>query len=730
MKTLPLVIILILTLTACQRFAAPEPTPTPSPIPTPTFAPTPTPEPTHTATFTPIPTPTATPTPAKPKPGQVATPSNFKSYRDQIFGFQVLHPPTWTLDDVGQPPILLELAGPQNDQTWGRVLLIYEEDIRTPDAVADNLITQFLNRTSFRTLEEASLTLRDGTPAFQITYQWSEQGTMRGVLFAVTRGSQSLVTVVEAPQDTFQANLQDIQAMLSSFQLEEPAPLGIPRDQALTLYFDEGPLILDPAIAQESQSIQYIMQIFSGLVSFDSNQVLTPELAKEWKISGNGTVFTFTLRDNARFQNGRPVTAADIKYSWERAAAKTTRSPTASTYLDDIVGFADFVAGKAPAISGLQVVNDRTLQVAIDAPKAYFLSKLAHPVAFVVDRNQVVAATTSSGQPWWAEPNGTGPFRMRQWLPGLVMVLDANQGFYGTPPKVPHVVFRLYGGVPSLMYQTGEIDAATVFADQLKEIDNPQNPLSKELVVTPELSVYYVGFAANKPPFDDPLVRRAFLLATDREKLLRNIWDNTQSLAHGFLPPGLPGYNTSVPPIPYDPKAALELLARSSYGSADKLPTIIYTTSGSSSAPPVVEALLAMWKENLGVSVQVRLMDPDLYYYLLDFSLDNLFDYGWIADYPDPHNFLDVLFHTGADNNKGKYSNPKVDALLDQARVEPDSVKRVRLYQEAERLLVEDASGVPLTFGRDYRLVKPYVKSLVFTSFGMVDLRQVSLIPR
>ncbi|MEK7778022.1 MAG: peptide ABC transporter substrate-binding protein [Chloroflexota bacterium] len=724
MKALPLTIIAILlvTLAACA---------TEQPVPTPTTLSTPTPAPTATATSTPPPTPTSLPTATatKPAPPKVTIPSNFKSYRDQLFGFQVSYPPTWTAETTEQESPLAVLEGPKDGQPQGRVHVVYNPDVMASDAVVDNILSQFLGRAAFRTLEESGVTLRDGTPAFQTTYQWTGQGINQGALFGVTRprSSQSFVMIVEGPQADFQANLEDVRAMLASFQLEETAPLGIPRSQALTLYFDEGPLILDPAIAQESQSIQYIAQIFTGLVSFDTNLALVPELAKEWKISGNGTVFTFNLRDNARFHNGRPVTASDFKYSWERAIAKDTQSPTAGTYLDDIVGVSAVVTGKAKEVSGIKVINDSTLQVTIDAPKAYFLSKLAHPVAYVVDRNEVEAPSNPSGTPWWAQPNGTGPFSMNQWLPGLVMVLDANKDFYGAPPKVPHVVFRLYGGIPSLMYQAGEIDAATVAVEQVKEIEDPQNPLSKELVKSPELSIFYVGFATDKPPFNDPLVRRAFLLATDREKLLRNVLENTRALAHGFLPPGLPGYNSAIPPISYDPKAAVDLITKSSYGSAAKLPPIIYTTSGTTAAPPLVEALLAMWKENLGVDVKVRLLDPTLYYYDLDFSLDNLFDYGWIADYPDPHNFLDVLFHTGADNNKGKYSKPSVDALLDQARVEQNQQKRLELYQQAEKLLLDDTAAIPLYFGRSHTLVKPYVQNLGLTPFGMVDLRRVSL---
>ncbi|MBI4339664.1 MAG: peptide ABC transporter substrate-binding protein [Chloroflexi bacterium] len=737
MKTARILALLMGTILLLGACSSPTPTPTPAPTFTPTTEPTATPVPTPSPTPTRTPTPTATPTPPaarpSPTPGSLSAPTSvpdsFGSYSDQTFGFSLRYPKTWEVGETLNTPQIAFLQGPgaSDGGPQGLVSLTYNADILPADSVADRVMGQFGEREGFRTLEEKEVKLLNGDPAFQVTYQWrTSTGVQEGILQTVSRGSQSFILLVEGAQAAFQSNLQEVLTSFYSFRLEEPKPLGIPRNQALTLYFDDGPLTMDPAIAQESQSIQYIMQIFSGLVSYGADLALKPELASEWKVSDNGTVYTFTLRDNARFHDGRKVTAQDVKFSWERAAGLGSRSPTVGTYLNDILGATDVIAGKAKEITGVEVVNDTTLRVTIDGPKAYFLAKLSHPVAFVVDQ-QDIAAAQSGGIPWWAGPNGTGPFKMNTWDPGQVMVLDGNPDYYGTPPAVPHVVFRLYGGFPNLMYQTGEIDMAHPFADQLPEIQDPRNPLSRELAVNPELSIFYVGLAANKPPFNDPLVRRAFLLATDRKKLVKDVLHDTQTVAQGFMPPGLPGYNSSISEIPFDPDQARQLLAQSSYKGPDALPQIIYTTSGASEPSSIVTSLLDMWKTNLGVNVTVRLMDADAYFYILEQAVDNIYDYGWIADYPDPHNFLDVLFHTGVQNNVGKYSNKDLDTLLDNARVERDPQNRLQLYQQAEALMVADGAAIPLYFGRDYSLVKPYVKGLVFTPFGMVDLKGVSL---
>ncbi len=181
--------------------------------------------------------------------------------------------------------------------------------------------------------------------------------------------------------------------------------ISVPEQDTLILR-DSDPSTLDPAMARETGSVGYIVQIFSGLVAFDKDMNLVPDIAESWETDNTNTVYTFHIREGVTFHDGRAVTAADFKYSWERACDPATGSETAGTYLNDIVGAAEMLAGNAQEMSGVQAVDDHTLRVTIDRPRAYFLSKLAQPVAFVVDREDV-----DSGQGWWRAPNGTGPFR-------------------------------------------------------------------------------------------------------------------------------------------------------------------------------------------------------------------------------------------------------------------------------------------------------------------------------
>jgi oligopeptide transport system substrate-binding protein len=485
------------------------------------------------------------------------------------------------------------------------------------------------------------------------------------------------------------------------------------------------PYTLDPAVSGEMTSHVYLMQLFSGLLRLGDNLEPAPDIAERWEISNNGQTYTFYLRQDVKFQDGKLVTAADFKYSWERACAPQTGSLTAATYLGDIVGVREVLAGQTAEISGVKVVDDYTLEVTIDAPKSYFLSKLTYPTAFVVDKADVAA-----GGGWWRSPNGTGPFKLKQWQQGQQLVLERNELYYGEVARVDHVVFKLWSGIPINMYETGDIDVTGVGADYIEKVTDEAGPFYQDLSVVPELSFYYIGFNAAEPPFDDVNIRRAFSMAIDKEKLIWLVYKGTVQPAYGILPPGMPGYNENLVGLDYDVEAAKELIAQSSYGDVSSLPPITVTTLGWGGAiSRELEAVIYQWRQNLGVEVTVRQLEPERFLYHLNEEADEMFYTGWIADYPHPQDFLDILFHSGSDTNYGGYGNPQVDALLEEAGVEPDTSLSLGLYQQAEQMLVDDAACIPLGFGRNYVLVKPYVEGYKLNPLGFAMLNEVSVEP-
>jgi len=483
------------------------------------------------------------------------------------------------------------------------------------------------------------------------------------------------------------------------------------------------PLTLDPAVSGDANSSEYILQIFGGLVTLDDNLEPVADLAKSWKISGDGTVYTFTLRQDVKFQDGRGVKASDFKYSWERACNPSTGSQTASTYLGDIIGAKDMLAGNITTISGIKVVNDYTLQITIDAPKSYFLDKVAYPTAFVVDRNNI-----AQGTDWWKQPNGTGPFKLKQWEANSSLVLERNSLFYGEMAKMASVNFKLWAGVPVQLYETGDIDVADVSLPYIYQVTDKSGLFYTQLVTVPELSFYYIGFNCNKPPFDDANVRRAFSMAIDKTKLVSLVYSDMMEKADGILPPGMPGYNSQLQGLEFDPQQALALIKASKYGDVSNLPSITLTTAGYGGAiSSYLEAIINEWRENLGVEVTVRQIDPERFLYHMEDELDEMYDSGWIADYPHPQDFLEILFASGMQNNYGGYSNTGVDTLLAEAGVESDSTKSLALYRQVEQKLVNDAACLPLWFGKNYVLINPKVKGYALNAMGYAKLNKVSI---
>ena len=486
------------------------------------------------------------------------------------------------------------------------------------------------------------------------------------------------------------------------------------------------PPTLDPALAGDAESAVYVAEIFSGLVTLDQNLKIQPDIAEKWDVSDDRKTYTFYLRKEVKFHDGRPVTAQDFKYSIERAANPATLSSTADTYLGDIVGVKEKLGRKAATVSGVQIVDDYTLKITIDQPKAYFLAKLTFPAAYVVDKNNV----ERGGRTWTDKPNGTGPYKLKEYVRSQRIVLTKNENYYLTPkPSVDEVQFILGGGSFMTFYENGDLEATRISISDVERASDPNSPLNKELYVGPELSTQFVVFNTRKPPFDDPKVRQAFALSIDRQKIVDVVFQKMPLVANSILPPGMPGYTEPTGKPPYDPAQAKQLLAQSKY--AGKLPDITWTTVGAGGAAAQdIQAMTAMLKDSLGVNVSIQQTDWATFIGQLNDPSRNpyqIFDIGWIGDYADPQNFLEVLFRTGSTQNWSAYSNSDVDKLLDQAGLEKDSATRFKLYQQAEKMILADYPVMPLTYSRQYWLTKSYVKGMIYPPMIIPRLRYISL---
>ena len=691
-KYISLLVVTAFMLLACQLTGIAMPTPTSAPV--------------NTATLTPTVVPL--------------------TYVNLESGVQVHYPAGWT----EQPPAqgdqsVMGFASP--DKTVFTSMYVFAAQAGdTPESTVKSLSSSALTGlTNVVIVSNAALTRSDGTPAWsQVVTATSSNSDLKINLTTAIYGSRLFFMLTYGSPSAYDFYANDITALLNGMAFESPVVNGVNRSQALFLSGGEStnPRDYDPATEHDSGD----KRVYSGLVSLDTNLNLVPELAASWDISSDGTVYTFHIRTNAKFHDGRAVVAQDVIYSWERAAKPATQSDTVLTYLGDIVGVAQMQAGTADHISGLKAIDAHTLQVTIDAAKPYFLYKLTMPVAFVLDQKNV-----ESGANWYRTPNGTGPYKLTRWDTGQLMVYTANQDFYLGAPSIPQIVVELFSGIGINLFESGEIDMTGISSSDVARVLDPTDPLHPDVNSGVSLCTEYVVFDVTKPPFDDVKVRQAFSMAFDRQKYIDVVNNGVGIPAVGLYPPALPGYNLNLQGLPYDPAQARQLLAQSKYGGPQGLPPITFTDAGfGNSAGPSVAAMAQMWQQNLGVTITVENLEPDRYLDLLNSGQHGqLFSSGWCGDYPDPENFADVLFHTGAQQNTGKFSDPALDTVLDQARGEQDVTKRIQLYQQAEQMIVQDAPALFIMHDVSYELVKPNVKGFVLTPIGIPLERYLYLQP-
>ncbi len=504
-----------------------------------------------------------------------------------------------------------------------------------------------------------------------------------------------------------------------------PGRVERPAGGRLVRLFSDPPT-LDPHITTDSTSAVIVNEVFGGLVTITPDIVIAPDLAEDWDISPDGKVFTFRLRQDAKFHDGRPVVAEDFRWSLERAADPLTESPVADLYLSDVIGVADKLNGKAETIQGLRVIDERTLELTIDAPKSYFLAKLTYPTAFVVDRKNVEGNKNN----WVFEPNGTGPFRLERYDIGETILLGRNENYHLGPPFLDEVQFILSGGDPMLMYENDEIHVTGLGLADLERVQDPSNPLRTELATAPPgFTVSFIGMNLEQPPFDDVKFRQALNYAVNKKEIATTALSDLVVPAIGVIPPGFPSYNPDLMGYGYDPEKAKRLLSESRYGADPaSIPRITLSIAGNfgASVGLDMEVMLRSWEETLGVEVEIQQTEWATFLQDVHQRRFQMFALAWSADYPDPQDFLDIMFHTDSANNWGNYNNREVDSLLEKARVEPDQTARFQQYNLIEQLIVDDAPWVPLWHSTERKvLVKPEVKDYFLLPMTIPKLRHV-----
>lgn len=492
------------------------------------------------------------------------------------------------------------------------------------------------------------------------------------------------------------------------------------------------PESIDPAIVRDAGSAEFALEVFAGLTRINVDLRPEPALARDWEVSDDGHTYRFELRDGLRFHDGRPLTADDVRWSWERALHPATESPTAGVMLGNIEGADALRNGDTDALSGVRVLGDRVLDVRLVQRAAYFPALVAQAPSLVVDR-----ANVAKGPDWSLRPNGSGPYRLTSFSPRSEVVLESAPTYHPRQSGPAMVRFtELDPGESLLRYEQDELDIVRVGGSNIDRFSDPRESRAAELRRTPALALTYLGFNSSRPPFDDPHARRAFAHAIDRSRINRVTLRGHQAEARGILPPGMAGYRADYAGLPFDLDAARRELRLSRHGPIEEWPELVVATSGSGlTAGPITRAIVEPWRDQLGVDISVEQLDFLDYLDLLDTfttadSPRHAFLTSWIADFPDPFNFLDMLFGSKRPNNYGGFNDGFVDLLLELASSEPRHERRLALYRLAESRLVERGAAVPLYHRVSHVLVQPWVTQYPGQPVVREWLTDVEIAPR
>lgn len=489
------------------------------------------------------------------------------------------------------------------------------------------------------------------------------------------------------------------------------------------------PTTLDPFTVQDGDTIDLLMQVFEGLVTWNEHNEIVGLLAESWEITDGGRGYVFKLKPNVKFHDGSILTAHDVKWSWERALGPNLESPVAKSYMDDVVGAMALIEGRASELRGVTVIDDLTLKVMIDMPRPYFLGKLTYPCFYVVPKDKVPSDREIARV---EEMIGTGPFRAESYEPDQLTVLAAFDDYHLGRPKIDRIERPVIKDAVTRLnkFRAGEIDLCPLERQDLAAVEQDEK-LKGQLHFFDRAATWYIGMAQTKNPvLRDRRVRQALMMAVDREQIVKVNLGGVNHVANSILPIGVMGYRPDAQPLPFDVARARELLAEAGYPNGEGFPTLeLAYREERPDIRIVAEAAASMLGENLGIRIRLRAYE---WVALLDKHTKGdleLFHMRWGADYLDPQNFLSLLMATypyGAENTIG-YSNAEFDRLCREADSLMDPARRKELYAQAEDIVLQEGPWIPIYFQRDIELISPRVRGVRHSLFGHLPHINVSL---
>lgn len=479
---------------------------------------------------------------------------------------------------------------------------------------------------------------------------------------------------------------------------------------------------LDWSLATDNVSSDIIFNLMEGLVTFDHHLNVHPGLATHWEISKDGKTYTFHIRKNVKWTDGKELTAHDFVFGWKRILDPKTASEYAY-FLFDVLNAQTFNEGKLTDFSkvGVKALSDDTLEVTLWHPASYFLK--IHTFWGTFPQRQDVVEKYGDH---WTDPKNIvtlGPFKLSEWKHDYKVVLKANPNYWGNPPKLKQVTAYIVNedSTALSLYETGKIDLLRrihpLVITKYKSLPDYQHG--------PFLRGYYYGFNTTKKPFDDVRVRRAFSMSIDRTQF-PEILQGNQIPTSSWVPKGMFGYAPEVG-LQFNPQKAQLLLAQAGYPKGENFPevTIVYDSRDDNKV--VAENLQQQWKKNLNVKLFLENQEWKVHLRQLRDDAPHLWRLGWGADFPDPDNFLN-LFTSYSGNNLTRWKNQRYDKLIELGASEMDPQKRLSYYKEAQEILTEkDVPIISLFMEAQNILLKPYVKGYHINAMGNTILKDVEI---
>lgn len=514
-------------------------------------------------------------------------------------------------------------------------------------------------------------------------------------------------------------------------QSEEPAPKEETNgSQELTYNLAADPETIDPQLNSTVGGSVILSNTFEGLVTFDEDLKPIPGTAESWDISEDGLVWTFHIREEAKWSDGKPVTADDFVYAWRRAVDPEV--PCDYAYMFDLVenGTKAYNGEVAPEELGVKAIDDKTLEVTLEAAASYMIEVFGFPTLFPVRKDMI----EKDPEGWAFNPElavSNGPFKLESYTQNDVLTIVPNEEYWDKDRvKLDKLnfVFIVEQSTALSAMEAGDLDG-------IDEVPNQEIPRlqaeSEDFIIAPYLGVYYYCFNLTAEPFDNVKVRKAFSKAIDRNAIVTTVTLGGQKPATGYVPSGVTfagedfreaGGDYGMDPMSAQVEEAMKLLEEAGYPNGEGLPKITLQYNTSENHKKIAEAIQEMWKQNLNIDVELSNMETRVHYPALEEGNFQIARAGWIGDYNHPMTFLDLLLSESG-NNYTQVENEEFDKVINEAKITSDEKKALELMHKAEDIIMENQMVMPIYYYTRPMMMGQHVKGWYRSPLGQIYFR-------